>query len=80
MDIQSRKIEFIQEFLKLQNEDLITKFEDLLYNEVIVQKNLILQPISIDELNQRIDLSLNDSLNNRLTESIDLFAEIKKWD
>ena len=80
MDIQTRKIEFIQEFLKLHNEDLISKFEDLLYSEVIMQNNLIIQPMSINELNQRIDISLNDSINNKLTESKDLLAEIEKWD
>ncbi len=80
MDIQTRKIEFIQEFLKLQNEDLISKFEDLLYSEVILQNNHIIQSMSVDELNRRIDLSLNDSLSNKLTESKDLLAEIEKWD
>ena len=80
MDIQTRKIEFIQEFLKLHNEDLISKFEDLLYSEVILQNNLIIQPMSINELNQRIDIALNDSINNKLTESKDLLAEIEKWD
>ena len=80
MDIQTRKIEFIQEFLKLHNEDLISKFENLLYSEAILQNNLLMQPMSIEELNSRIDISLNDSLNNRLTESKDLLAEIEKWD
>ncbi len=80
MDIQTRKIEFIQEFLKLHNEDLISKFENLLYSEAILQNNLLMQPMSIEELNSRIDISLNDSLNNRLTESKDLLAEIDKWD
>ena len=30
MDIQTRKIEFIKEFLKLQNEELIIRLEEFL--------------------------------------------------
>lgn len=30
MDIQTRKLEFIQEFLKLENEDVIFQLENLL--------------------------------------------------
>ena len=30
MDLQTRKIEFVQEFLKLQSEEVISQFENLL--------------------------------------------------
>jgi len=76
MDIQTRKIEFIQEFLKLQNEELISRFEKLLRSE---NKNDELQPFTLDELNERIDLSLEDSKNGKLTKAIDLKVEIEKW-
>ena len=33
MDLQSRKIEFIQEFLKIQSEDAIERLEKLLKKE-----------------------------------------------
>ena len=36
MDIQSRKIEFVQAFLKLQSEEVISQFENLLKLKVIV--------------------------------------------
>ena len=74
MDIQTRKIEFVQEFLKLQNEELITRLEKLLRS-----KNNDLRPISIAELNERIDKSMDDSENDRLTTSGDLIDEIEKW-
>jgi hypothetical protein len=33
MNIEARKEEFVQEFLKLQNEDSVAKFEKMLRNE-----------------------------------------------
>ncbi len=60
MDIQTRKIEFIQEFLKLQSEELILLFEQLL--KITRDK---IKPMDISELNARIDISENDFKNNR---------------
>lgn len=77
MDIQTRKIEFIQEFLKLQNEELISRLENLL--RASKSKNDDFKQMTIDELNSRVDQSMNDSKNDRLTNSDDLIAEIEKW-
>jgi hypothetical protein len=35
--------------------------------------------MSVQELNRRIDKSMEDSKNGRLTEANDLLAEIEKW-
>jgi len=78
MDIQSRKIAFVQEFLKLQNEELLTRLEKLLHSGKS-QKNSF-QPMTIAEFNERIDKSMEDSKNERLITSSDLIAEIEKWD
>ena len=56
MDIQTRKIEFVQAFLKLQNEEMISLFERILKSG----KKDNFQPMSIDELNKRIDQSEKD--------------------
>ena len=77
MDIQTRKIKFIQEFLKIQNEELISRLESLL--RAGKSKNDDFKQMTIDELNSRIDQSMNDSKNERLTNSDDLIAEIEKW-
>ena len=80
MDIQTRKIEFVQKFLKLQNEELISRFEKLLNTENSLKKQKEFQPMSIEDLNERIDKSLEDSKNGKLTKSSDLHAEIEKWE
>lgn len=78
MDLQSRKIEFIQEFLKLQSEEAISRLEKLLKMEK-KWDNIALKPMTVKEFNQRIDKSMEDSKHGRLTEVNDLLAEIEKW-
>lgn len=80
MNIEARKIEFIQEFLKLQSEDAISKLEKVLLKERTHSKDDVAKPMSKQELNNRIDKSMEDSKNGRLTEANDLLAEIEKWD
>mgnify|MGYP000096472860 CR=1 FL=1 len=79
MNIEARKIEFVQEFFKLQSEKAISKFEKLLKKEK--EQNSIdnVEPMTSVELNARIDKSLQDSKNGKLTEANDLLAEIEKW-
>lgn len=80
MDIKTRKIEFVQEFLKIQNEELICRLENILQSERKLKKDKEIQPMSLEECNKRIDKSLEDSKNGRLTKSNDLISEIEKWE
>ena len=77
MDIQTRKIAFVQEFLKLQNEELISRLESLL--RAAKSKNDDFKSMTAEELNIRLDKSVNDSENDRLTTSQDLIAEVETW-
>lgn len=77
MNIETRKIEFVQAFLNLQNEELISQFEKLLKKAKQSEKEL--QPFTIEELNSRINASLEDSKNEDVTESNELLSEIKHW-
>ena len=77
MDLQTRKLNFIQEFLKLESEKVISHLEKLLQKET--QGNSDLKPMSIIEFQNRIDQSTEDSLNGRLTENSKLISEIEKW-
>ena len=79
MDLQTRKISFIQEFLNLQNEEIILQFEKLLRTEKKKLSSEKLDPMTLNELNKRIDISLKDSQKGRLTESDTLLSEIEKW-
>lgn len=79
MDIQTRKLEFIKEFLKVHNEELINRLENLLYAEPISYDDTIEEVMSIQELKERVEKSLSDSKNNRLTSNEILLSEIEQW-
>ena len=79
MNIEARKIEFIQEFLKLQNEEVIAKLEKTLRKKIHQSRNREIEPMSVQELNRRIDKSMEDYKNGRLTEASDLLADIEEW-
>ena len=67
MDIQTRKIQFIQEFLKLKSEQAISKLEALLKEE---RSNT--RVLSQEEFEQRIRQSEDDFKNNRFKTSEEL--------
>lgn len=75
MDIQTRKIEFIQEFLKLQNDDLISKFEKILKNEKKSSSKLVENPMTKEILNDRIEKSELDFENKRFKKTTELLAK-----
>ncbi|WP_158838066.1 hypothetical protein [Polaribacter sp. L3A8] len=79
MDIQTRKIEFIQDFLKIQSEELISRLETLLRKEDSPSNTNEFEPMTIEEFKNRIDKSMEDSKNGKLISSSDLKAKINKW-
>lgn len=79
MDLQTRKITFVKEFLKIQSEDVVIRLEKLLKKEKAKISDNDFSPLTLDEFNKRIDKSLFDSLNHRLTENKDLATEIQEW-
>jgi Mn-dependent DtxR family transcriptional regulator len=79
MDLQTRKITFVQEFLRLQNEEIISGLEHLLREKKAEQINKSLTPMSIDQFNSEIDQSMKDSVEGRLTSAKDLKKKTRKW-
>lgn len=75
MDLQSRKIAFIQEFLKLQNEGAVSRLEKLLKKENKAAIGREFKPMTKEELNKRIDQSESDFNNNRFKRTSDLLSK-----
>lgn len=75
MDIQTRKIQFIQKFLQLQNEKLISEFEKLLEEKIELDLNGYLRPFTVEELNKRIDQSEEDFENGRFKTTEEILAK-----
>lgn len=79
MDLETRKITFVQEFLRLQNEEIISGLEKLLRKTKaeMVDKNY--KPLSPKEYDAEIDQAMDDSKNGRMIKATDLKTKIQKW-
>jgi len=60
MDIRSIKLKFIEDFLRLQNEQLILKLNELLNREKKKIYENSLKPMTINELHKKIDQAEKD--------------------
>lgn len=79
MDLQTRKISFIQEFLKLQDEEIVTDLEAFLRKRRIELLENELKPMSLEQFNADIDQSLRDEKDGRVIELSQLRDKIKAW-
>ena len=70
MDIQARKIEFMKSFLQIQNEETISKFEELLAK---TQDNP--RKMTVAEPNKRIEALETDFKNVKFNTSADLLSK-----
>lgn len=75
MNLEARKIEFVQNFLKLQNEEVISRLEKILNKGKDNSNEQNFKPMTESELNQRIDQSESDFKNNRFKDSNDLLVK-----
>jgi hypothetical protein len=79
MDLQSRKIQFIQEFLKYANSNILDKMEELLKQERNKEFEKEIKPMTLDEYEHRIDTAFEDVKNNRVKSARQLKNEIATW-
>jgi hypothetical protein len=79
MDLQTRKISFIRQFLAVQSEEIVIQLERLLKKELKENKARTFSPMSVDELNKRLDTSLLDAKEGRIIENSLLQKEIQTW-
>ena len=79
MELEVRKIHFIQEFLRLNNETAVGKLETVLKAEKKKIYSKEPKPMSMAELDSMIDRAENDSKNKRIKNVHDLKKEVKTW-
>ena len=79
MDLETPKISFVQEFLRLQNEEIVSGLEKLLRKgkAELIEQNL--KPMSMEQYNADIDQAMDDSENGRMIKATDLKNKITKW-
>lgn len=76
MDLKTRKLVLIQEFIKVQIEEVVSQIEKILK---INPENQNFKPMSIEELNSRIDKLMEDSRAGNLIEVNQLKEIIEGW-
>lgn len=74
MGIQARKIAFIQSFLQIKNEDIISQLEEIL-NKANIEDERNLEPFSVEELNNRVNQSEIDFENGRYKTTAELLKK-----
>jgi hypothetical protein len=79
MDIQTRKLNFVQEFLRLRNIKLIEKLEKILLEDKAKDYEANLKPISLDNFNKMIDKSIEDAKLGNVVDARELKESVKKW-
>jgi len=79
MNLETRKLSFIQEFLRLQNEEIVSGLENFLRKRKIELLENDLKPMSLEQFNKEIDQALDDSKNERIIKASDLKDKIQKW-
>lgn len=77
MNLEARKIEFIQEFLKLQSEEAVSRLEKILRKEKNASDEQIIEPMTQSELNKRIDQSESDFGNSKFKTSSELLEKFE---
>ncbi|MGD0755164.1 MAG: hypothetical protein ABR927_08905 [Bacteroidales bacterium] len=79
MDIQTRKINFVQEFLRIRNIKLIEKLEKILLEDKAKDYEANLKPMNIDNFNKIIDKSISDAKQGNVVNARELKESVKKW-
>lgn len=79
MDIKAKKIHFVQEFLRINDEEIIDKLSNLLRVERKNKAEKELKPFTIEEFNEMIDRAESDSATGRLISAQEMKKEIDSW-
>ena len=79
MDLQTKKIKFVQEFLKVKSEELVDKLDKILKKERTKLYKKKLSPLTSEEFNKIIDSAESDSKSGRLTSAKNLKIDVDSW-
>jgi len=78
--VNSRKLHFIEELLKIEDEDIIKKLESILQEERLkFLEQELGTPMNLKTFNAMIDKSENDLAEGKVTTANELKKKIQKW-
>ncbi len=76
---EARKLNFIEEFLKVTDENLLTQMEDLMLNAKKKNHEQHLKPMSMDEFLRMAETAKEEVDAGLVTTHEDLKREIDSW-
>lgn len=79
MTIQTRKLSLIEEFLKINDEEFISKVESLIKEEKNKRYESRQSPMTMDEFRGMIDEAKRDIEEGRVISHQDLKRKIQTW-
>jgi hypothetical protein len=79
MNIQTRKLALIEEFIRISDENLLTKIESFVLREKKKSIQNELQPMSLTEFYELIDQARQDADAGRLVSHDELAEKVKGW-
>lgn len=79
MTVETRKLNFIEEFIKITDEDLIKRMEEMLLDDKRKRYEQELKPMKMEEFHSIIEQSRHEIKNGLITTQQDLKKEIRSW-
>jgi len=79
MNIEARKLSLVQEFLRVSDEEVIAKLEQVLRDEQKKKLEKELSPMTMEEFYGMIDKSEDDIKAGRVSEARELLKKVDKW-
>ena len=77
MDIQTHKLEFLSEYLRINDEELLLKLSTLLRRERQKRVKSYLQPMTHEELSNKLKKAENDIQEGKVMSQQDIEAYFK---
>jgi hypothetical protein len=77
MNIEARKLVLIEEFLRIQDENLLKKLESFMRKENKISHERNLSPIPLNEFHEMIDQALRDSESGKVISHEELIKKVK---
>ncbi len=78
MDLTARKLEIIQKLMGINSLELLSQIEKLITKNP--NKSDVFEPMTIDDLNSRIERSLKDSKAGKIVSTHDLLKRVENWE
>ena len=79
MDLEARKLEFIEEYIRLADEKIVLKFEKLLRSEKEKAATLSLKPLTQTDLDNLIDESETDIQQGNVLSHNSVKQSVTSW-